>query len=321
MVPSEIKDFIKRKDCFCLVIHIDPDGDCVTSALALESFLKRNKKEVFLYCQGPFRRPEIKNYKNLFSQIIPESIKEKNPGVIILDCSTIERIGSLAQYIEGLEIAVIDHHDSGEPFGNIKYINSKAPSVTFLIHKLIESMDSELTEKEANLLLLGFCTDTGFFRHLDQNSGKFVKSVGDLIDAGASLKESFKSMYGNRPFNSRILTGRLLSRLEKHFNDRVFYTYQKEEEIQELGSEAMESDQLYQMIFGTEGCEAVIFIREGEEGKGTCTVGLRSLYDIDVGKIAHTFGGGGHKNAAGFTFQGSLEYAFNSVKKEFLKIL
>jgi phosphoesterase RecJ-like protein len=50
--------------------------------------------------------------------------------------------------------------------------------------------------------------------------------------------------------------------------------------------------------------QAVAFFKAGPDG--TVRVSLRSKYDVDVRLVANQFGGGGHKNAAGFTVAGPL---------------
>jgi phosphoesterase RecJ-like protein len=86
-------------------------------------------------------------------------------------------------------------------------------------------------------------------------------------------------------------------------DSRLLYTYETLEDIAEFGDDARDSDQLYQLLLGTRDCEAAVVIRE--EKSGECSVGLRSLYNLDVGLIAKEFGGGGHAKAAGFSYSGN----------------
>ncbi|MCF6335486.1 MAG: DHH family phosphoesterase, partial [Spirochaetales bacterium] len=185
-VPDEIHEVLEKRNFFLIIGHQNPDGDCLSSQKALGSFLTRMGKKVSLLSPGPFDRPEIESQKKYFIPHLPENIKKENPLVIVVDCSTIERIGYLAEEIKGLDVAVIDHHDSGASFGSIKYIRPKAPSVTFLIHRIIESFNEKPTKEEAELLLFGIATDTGFFRHLEAYSDEFFHSVAKLTAAGAS---------------------------------------------------------------------------------------------------------------------------------------
>ena len=107
-VPREIIDFFSSRSRFYLIGHEEPDGDCIASQLALAYFLKRRGKEVDLFSPGPFIRPEILPYKDIFSRRIPASegsvASKVDPAAVILDCSTIDRIGvGLAADVSALE--------------------------------------------------------------------------------------------------------------------------------------------------------------------------------------------------------------------------
>jgi phosphoesterase RecJ-like protein len=219
-------------------------------------------------------------------------------AAIVVDCSTIDRIGKYAEEIVGLPTAVIDHHAAGVPFGEVRYIEAEAPSVTYLIQKLIEYAGEMPTQREAELLLFGLCTDTGFFRHLESDTGDVFAACGRLVAAGASPKETFAWMFGNRTHDSRRLLGKLLERTERRYDDRLLVTWEGWEELREFGKQQRDSDSLYQLLQTTRGCEVVALVRQ--ESEGLCSVGLRSTGPIDVGSIAKEFGGGGHHGASGF---------------------
>jgi phosphoesterase RecJ-like protein len=162
----------------------------------------------------------------------------------------------------------------------------------------------EPTQEEAQLLLFGLCTDTGFFRHVDVNGENIFLNAAGLIKAGASPKEAFKAQYGGKSFNSRILLGRILSRARMFCNGRLIITHENSDDISQLGIESRDSDILYQLLQAVAGVEAIAYIRQ--ENPEKCSVGLRSRSLIDVGAIAESFGGGGHKNAAGCFIDGGI---------------
>ncbi|MBN2553139.1 MAG: DHH family phosphoesterase, partial [Spirochaetales bacterium] len=169
--PEEVLDFLKRYDRYLLFGHIEPDGDCVASQLALGSFLGRRGKQVSVFSHGPFDRPEIRSYERLFRKRIKDSDLEGSTAGVILDCSTADRIGPMGVSLGPLPILVVDHHASGEHFGDVRWVVPRAPSVTYLIQRLIEEFPDTPTKTEAGLLLFGLARDTGFFRHLTENSG------------------------------------------------------------------------------------------------------------------------------------------------------
>jgi phosphoesterase RecJ-like protein len=215
--------------------------------------------------------------------------------------------------LEGLPQAIIDHHAVGElsdpeagkgPVA-ARYCDPGAPSTTFLVLRLIEALGLSLSREEAELLFLGLCTDTGFFRHVDEGEEGAFAAAARMIRAGASPKRTFQAMHGGKSLNSRLLMGLLLSRVTPYFGGRLLLTTEEYEDTQRFGLEGRDSDSLYQLLQSVEGVEAVVLIRQETPEK--CTVGFRSRDWVDVASVAARFGGGGHRNAAGLSMGGTIE--------------
>jgi phosphoesterase RecJ-like protein len=307
-LPQALLDFIRTGDKFLVAGHKEPDGDCVGSQLALCSALRRLGKRAVPCSAGPFKRTEVKSYADLFLASPGEAEKE-GARLIIVDCSSISRTGDLEPFIKGLPAAVIDHHASGgsgeESPGTVSFIDPKAPSTTFLVQKLIEELLGELTVEEAELLLFGLCTDTGFFRHGDHGSAETFLAASRLIRAGASPNKTFRVINGGKSLNSRLLLGLLLSRAQPYFEGRLILTVEELEDTRRFGLEGRDSDNLYQLLQSVEGVEAVAVIRQ--ETADNCTVGFRSRDQLDVAALAAHFGGGGHRNASGCSIKGTID--------------
>jgi phosphoesterase RecJ-like protein len=298
-VPAELIEFIRTGGKFLVAGHKEPDGDCVGSSLALSSALRRLGKEAIPCSAGPFKRTEIKSYEPHFMSS-PGEAERRDARVIIVDCSAPDRTGDLEAPIKGLPLALIDHHSAGvrPGEGTVVYLDPEAPSVTSMILRLIEALGLSPTAEEAEQLLFGLCTDTGFFRHVDAGNGEALACASRLVGAGASPKRVFNAINGGKSFNSRILLGLQLSRAEEHFDGRLIYTSEEYGETRRFGLEGRDSDSLYQILLSSARVEAIAVIRQ--ETPERCSVGLRSRDWVDVAAIAAGFGGGGHKNAAGF---------------------
>ncbi|MDP3176871.1 MAG: DHH family phosphoesterase, partial [Spirochaetaceae bacterium] len=209
-VPSDLLDFIDRHSFFYVIGHKEPDGDCVGSQLALASFLRRTGKSATVLSAGPFTRTEIMAYENRFSPIAPPELPHDRAAALILDCSSLQRIGAVRDTLPSVPIAFIDHHAAGSAVGEVVYIDDRAPSVTAMILLLIEAMGQSPTKEEAELLLFGLATDSGFFRHLDEGSSETFLASSRLVSAGASPKKVFHMMYGGKSLISRKLMGEIL---------------------------------------------------------------------------------------------------------------
>ncbi len=303
-VPDSLREFLDAGEDFVVCSHMEPDGDCVASSLALGSFLKRRGCTVTHLNPGPFNRTEIIRFAPEFLPRLPEDRATTGLRAIVVDCSTVERIGDIADDVASLPTAVIDHHSAGEVFGEQRYVDVTAPATCFLIQNIIESYGESPTREEAELLLFGLATDTGFFRHLDKDSADVFGSVSRLVAAGAVPRTIHALMYGDRPMNARRLLARLIDRVESHCDGAVMITWESLADAEEFGRATRDSDTLYQLLTSVEGVRAVAVVRE--ETRSSCTGSLRSVDDTDVGEVARQFGGGGHKRAAGFLTHGSL---------------
>ena len=125
-------------------------------------------------------------------------------------------------------------------------------------------------------------------------------------------------MYGGKSLNSRRLLGHALVRVESFYDGKLILSSEEYEETCRFGSEGRDSDSLYRLLLSVSGVEAVVIIRQ--ETPENCTAGLRSNTWVDVGNIAETLGGGGHKNAAGLSLKGTIPELKAKIIKEFEKV-
>ena len=307
VIPQDLIDFLHSYRIFLIAGHKEPDGDCIGSSIALSLFLQRLGKKTVLLSAGPFQRPEIRMYEPLFSSQVPASLKEQpeGVGVVIVDCSNVARTGDLAEQLTGFPSICIDHHatNTAKTAGSLVYAD--APSATFIIQSIIEKISGSVTRDEAEMLFFGLCTDTGFFRHLDERSGVVFAHTARLVQAGANPKYTFAAINGGKSFGSRTLIARVLSRMKPYYDGRLIVSFETYQDRQEIGVENRDSDMIYQLIQSIAGVKAICIVRQDTETH--CSVGFRSLDTIDVSLIASSFGGGGHKQAAGLYIEGTIE--------------
>jgi phosphoesterase RecJ-like protein len=301
---TEAIRFIRAHDSFLVLGHKEPDGDCVASQLALAALIRALGKKAALHSAGPFDRPEISEFGAQFSSVVPtEDLSSK--AVVIVDCSTPDRTGSLGAVVNGLPTLVIDHHSAGEKFGDARMVDSRAPASTMLVLALFEAFERTPDAETARLLLFGLCTDTGFFRHLGPGSQETYRSVARLVELGTSAADVYMLVYGGRELSSRKLLAEMLARAENHSDGKVIITWQTMADRQRLDAHQRGEDELYRLLQTITGNVVVVLIKE--EGEGVFSVGLRSSPEMDVGKVAAAFGGGGHRQASGFDIRATLE--------------
>ena len=314
----EAVQFIRSHSSFLVLGHKEPDGDCVASQLGLLALIEALGKKASLYSAGPFDRPEILAFHSGFTSSIPDE-KLAGSAVIIADCSTPDRTGPLGERVAGLPCLVIDHHSAGEFFGTARYVEPSAPSASMLVLQLSEDMGVTVKPETAKLLLFGLCTDTGFFRHLGQNSADTFRSVARLVEKETSTAEVYMMVYGGRELAGRKLLAEMLLRVESHWDDRLLLTWQTKADRDRMSVAQRGEDELYRLLQTITGNVVVALVKE--ETGGAFSVGLRSNSTQDVGAIAASFGGGGHRQAAGFDITGTLETVKKTVVDTFAPLL
>ncbi len=302
-VPRDVIRFIKTHKRFAILGHKEPDGDCIASQIVMHRILRSLGKSGALVSAGPFDRPEIEQFGRLFSG--SASGGEPADAAIILDCSTPDRTGKPGEETAELPALVIDHHSSGEAFGAARFTLTTAPSTTVLVLALADALGYAITTEDSNLLLFGLCTDTGFFRHLGAGSADTYRTVARLSEYGTSTADVFRMAYGGRDLQSRKLLALMLQRVESLYEGRLLVTWQTADDRRSLNAVQRGEDDLYRLLQTVKGNDVVAFIKE--EDNGRFSLGLRSNRDVDVGAVAASFGGGGHRQAAGCDMAGPLD--------------
>ncbi len=317
---QNLRNFLNTHEFFFIAGHKEPDGDCVYSCLTMSSILKKLNLEFQLLNAGPFKRNDISDKADLFTDT-PQFLSEpdrKKTGLIILDCSELKRLGDLEEDLKGLDTFVIDHHLTAEISKN-SIIDPTAPAACCIMQQIYEKLIGTLPLDVAEYIFFGQSTDTGYFKFLNADSEQVFLQTARLVKAGVNPRKLYDKISGGRPYSTRKLLGILLNRAEMYCNNKLVITYETLDDTKKYGQEGRDSDALYSLLLSTTGVEAVAFLRQDTEY--TCTGGLRSKDNCDVSSIAAKFTGGGHKNAAGFTYQGNIDKLITEIKKEFSKVL
>lgn len=308
-VCAAVLDFLTRYRRFLVLGHTDPDGDCVGSQLGLALGLRRLGKSVIVANEGPFDRQEIRSYAERFTQFAVDP--NDFDAVVVLDCSTVDRIGFYQSAIVDKPVAVIDHHTSGTPFGDVRFVHPDIPATAMLVYTIICELVGAPSTEEAQLLFLGIATDTGFFRFVDEGSDLVFQVAAALTRAGASPRAVDTAINSGRSLASRYLIARMIDRVEVMGNQDALLTYQTRKDEREFGTRR-DSDALYRLLLQVERVRVLVVVKERANG---CAISFRSTDDINVGEIAAEFGGGGHPKAAGAFISDDLNGVLDTLRE------
>ena len=294
-----ILDVFNQHHCFALSVHINPDGDAFGSQLALYSFLRDLGKQVRVFNTDAV--PD--NYHFLpFSEVIqgPDNVQGYSPEIlVILDASTRRRIGDrLCQtLIPTKAIVNIDHHDTGDRFGNYNLVETTASSTSEIIYRLIKHSRVPIGKDRALCLYTGIMFDTGCFRY--NNSAPAAHRIAaELIEQGDfPVDEVYRQVYESVPLGKMRLLAEVLQTLSLTPDGKIGWLCATQEMFWKTGTTPDDVEGFVNHIRAIDTVEVSIFVSELEDGKSKAS--LRSEVDVDVGKVAAEFDGGGHQRASG----------------------
>ncbi len=298
-INDRLVDTILSNGTFAVMSHIAPDGDAVFSSLALEKVLESLGKKVFLLSDGPFRRREVEKFESRFSSQATDEIRKETDVAIILDCSTPDRPGKVYGGFEDKPLIVIDHHSSGEVFydAELSYIVPSSPSTTLLVDRLRRRLGVELDKESAEYIMTGFLTDTGFFHFLSSvQAPEALEAVADLARAGASPYELYDRLHDGRSLCDVRTIARIMEEVESYYEGRLLVACEKIDCV----TDERPGDTVYSTLLEVRDVKVVLLLKEMEDG---VEIGFRAKNGsgVDVGSIAGSLGGGGHRLAAGAT--------------------
>lgn len=298
-----------------IIPHKNPDGDALGSATALMHILQNKNIPHVVFCatSGTEKYNFIPRAKEL---TIDPSIwtQEKFDTVVVVDSGDLIYAG-VKEYIDThrdkLYIINIDHHATNIHFGDLNLVIPTAASTTEILYTFCKINDIPIDAQLATCLLTGLVTDTGNFT----NAATTVKSLAaasDLINKGARLDIIQNLTMKDLSTNTLKLWGEVLSRLQRHEDHDIVYTYITQKDLQNFNATESDIEGVANMlnIIG-EGSAALVL---KEQNNGEIKGSFRTTRnDIDVSEIAKSLGGGGHKKAAGFSVIGSIEEVLEKI--------
>lgn len=313
---SELNKFLKLlkgKRSFIIASHLNPEGDAIASSLAFAFVLKKMGKRVWIYNRDVF--PQQFAYLPHYREVRNTLPRERFEVAIIVDTAKMELLGEeFLDYVKtkvGI-IVKIDHHVVNEEFGDIKIIDKDASSTGEVIYRILKRMKYKITPPLADCIYTSIFTDTGGFRFPNATFNSF-KIASETVNAGVKPWVIYEHLYDHQSANALKLLGETLSTLEIHSKGRIASIFVTKKMMEETGTTKKDTEGLINFPRSVDGVKIAVMFREDDS---KIKVSLRSKGDIDVSKIAEKFGGGGHKGASAFTYEGDLKNTMRVVLKE-----
>ena len=311
---------LREHDRFLIVTHENPDGDALGSLLATTLALRQLGKDALMFLSGDAPLPREYAFMQLdgLRRELPDDMEER--VLIAVDCAKVDRIGPDRAPEERARLVVnIDHHHDNSRFGDINLIAPEASSTGELLRDVFRELGVELTAEIAEPLYIALVTDTGRFQY-SSTTPKSYRLAAELIEAGADFHAVFKQVYESLELAKLKLLARALDRTRVLEGGRMIVSHLLRTDFAEVGAVEAYSEGIIDFLRAVEGAELAVLIREPPRDTGPARrVSLRSSIDeLDVSAIARAFGGGGHRQAAGFSSEASIDEITELIRQEFV---
>ncbi|MFA5779170.1 MAG: bifunctional oligoribonuclease/PAP phosphatase NrnA [Elusimicrobiota bacterium] len=310
---AALKSVLKnpKNKFFFVAGHQRPDGDTIGGCLAVYSLLRRLKKDVFL-CNFDAVPSFLKFLPNSFKFKNIKKTDRKFDVAIILECSEQTRFGNIINPKKQSKVTInIDHHAYDRKWADINWIDSESSSVSEMIFYLFKFLELPLTKEEATSLYVGIVTDTHNFTQTNTNSQSHIIAA-ELLCCGLEPSVIEKNIYGTKSLNALRLLGASLRNIKIDSTGKIAYIQITNKDFRRTKTTPEDTEEIINYAGMIPNAIVWLLFRETQK-KNLIKVSFRSVRDIDVNKIAGTYGGGGHRNAAGCTVKGKIQEVIDTV--------
>jgi phosphoesterase RecJ-like protein len=299
---------IRRSNRFLITTHTNAEGDALGSVLAFYRLVRLMGKEAIMVSAD--KVPYGYDFLPGVGRIKKFNSKLKHIDFdcfVALDCSDLGRSGSVGELNRKKRpVLNIDHHISNDKFGDINWVGPHYSSASEMVYKLYKEMRVPFSPDVALVLYVGIMTDTGSFRY--PNTTSFThQAAAELLRHGLDVTAIHKSVYENIPLQDARLLSKILPGMKEELGGRVIWFQIKRSLLSKNKFSFDISDEVLGFARAIKGVEVVLLFKESLNTQKEIRVNFRSQGKIDVNRIAHYFGGGGHKTASGCTVTGSLD--------------
>jgi len=311
---------LRENDRFVVTSHEAPDGDALGSMLAMGLALGQLGKDAVMFLGGVAPLPGEYRFLEIekvgLQRTRPEDFAER--VLVAVDCASAGRVGAEPGLVEAAPFTVnIDHHHDNPRFGDVNLIVADASSTGEVLADVFRELGVQLTPEIAEALYIALVTDTGRFQYAN-TTPKALRLAADLIEAGADVHRVFQGVYENVQFAKLKLLARALDRARVLEGGEIVVSHLVRDDFEAVGASEPYSEGIIDFLRSAEGALVSALIREPpRDGPPARKVSLRSSVDeVDVSAIARKSGGGGHREAAGFSSDLSVDEITDFIVRE-----
>lgn len=306
---NKIDNILDGAGTVAIAGHVNPDGDCIGSCMAMYLYLKENYKQLDVDVYLGELRP-VFGYIERIQEVKHQADAGKEYDLLLLfDVSSADRIAVAGEYLSTAKRSVcIDHHITNQGLADENYILPDASSTCEVLYEMLNP--DCISFAAATALYTGIVHDTGVFQY-SNTKGKTMRIAGELLDKGVDNTAIIEDSFYSKTYVQNQILGRTLMESLLILDGKCIIGIVRQKEMDFYNVTPKDLDGIVNQLRVTQGVEVAIFIYA--IGNQEYKVSMRSNGHIDVSEIAGYFGGGGHAKAAGCNMQGSVYDAINSI--------
>jgi bifunctional oligoribonuclease and PAP phosphatase NrnA len=288
-----------------VVCHVFPDADTVGAGLALGQVLERTGKGVQVSFAAPAVLPDsLRTLPGVHLLVAPDAVDPDVDLLVTVDIPSVNRLGGLRPFVETVpEVLVIDHHASNHLFGTANYVDVKADSTTVLVAELLDAWGQSIDRPVAHCLYAGLTTDTGSFRWA---SARAHRLAARLVDLGIDNAGISRTLLDTHPFTWLPMLSRVLAsaRLIPEALGGCGLVYAVVPHREWVNARPEEVESIVDIVRTAAEAEVAVVFKEIEPLHWS--VSMRAK-EFNLTPLATSFGGGGHRHAAGYSVTGLID--------------
>ncbi len=310
---------IRSRERFLVTTHENPDGDALGSLAAMHRALLQLGKDSVMYLAGATPLPGEYGFMGLdeLGRVLPADAAER--VLVAVDCANESRLGPDPDVLHQAPFTIdIDHHHDNSRFGDVNLIVADASSTGEVLRDVFAELGVDVTPDIAEPLYIALVTDTGRFQYAN-TTPKALRLAAELVEAGADVHKVFQGVYESVQFAKLKLLARALDRAVVYEGGGLVVSHLLREDFAQVGAVEPYSEGIIDFLRAVEGADMAALIREPPRGGSPARrISLRASHDeLDVSAIARKSGGGGHRQAAGFSSDESVDAITEFIVREF----
>ncbi len=315
----EMLSALQTANSILLCTHAQPDGDAIGSTLAMGLGLRALGKQVTFLDADPVPG-QMRFLPGAEDFVQPEAVQSRTfDAALAIDTATVELLGaSKDAFFTAPLTMVMDHHPDNPRYAIHNVVDGGASAAGCVVYRCLRALGVPLTPEIAACLYCALSTDTGNFRFQNTNAETF-SIMAKLMEAGLDLPYVARPIHQLREEPHARLLGRALDSLKIFAGGKCACMRITQADYQAAHALPEHNTNIVNYALDIPGVEMAFLAEERENGQVKAS--LRALPPWNVAEIAKTFGGGGHKLAAGLRLPGTLEALCRELEAKMLKAI